>query len=81
MLTELSASAKVVGAKQVRRALDAGRARRVFLARDADARITGDIADVCRDKGVAVEWTGSMGELGRSCGIRVGAAVAAIVAQ
>jgi len=80
MLTELSASPKVVGAKQVRRCLEAGKAKRVYLARDADPRVTQPIAALCDEKGVATQTAGSMRELGRACGIAVGCAVAALLA-
>ena len=79
MLTELTQGTKVVGAKQVKRALEAGTARKVFLARDADPRITDPIAALCADRGVEQECDGSMKELGRACGIAVGATVAALV--
>ena len=42
MLTELSNAPRVVGAKQVRRALEAGRGLRVFLADDTDPRVSQD---------------------------------------
>ncbi len=79
MLTELSSSPKVVGAKQTRRALESGKAKTVFLAQDADPRLTDAIAALCDEKGVTVERVPSMKELGRACGISVGAAIAAIV--
>ena len=79
MLTELTTASKVVGAKQVRRALESGKARTVFLASDADPHITGPIADLCTEKGVTTVTDCSMKELGRACGIAVGAAVAAVV--
>lgn len=81
MLTELSNKAKVVGAKQVKRALDAGRVQTVFLASDADPRVTGPIAEACDEKGVRAETVPSMKELGKACGISVGAAVAATVTE
>ena len=81
MLTELSNKAKVVGAKQVRRALEAGQALTVFLADDADPRVTGPIAAQCAEKGVRAETVPSMRELGKACGISVGAAVAAAVTE
>ena len=40
MLSELNSTQKVVGAKQVKRALNDGRAAKVFLAADADPRVT-----------------------------------------
>ncbi len=81
MLTELSSKAKVVGAKQVKRALDAGRVMTVYLASDADPRVTEPIAEACTEKGVKAETVSSMKELGKACGISVGAAVAAVVTE
>ena len=79
MLTELTNNAKVVGAKQVKRAVEVGTARKVFLAGDADPRVTGPISALCGEKGVAVEIVPSMKELGKACGIAVGAAVTALL--
>lgn len=79
MLTELSTSAKVVGAKQVRRSIESGKALKVFLASDADPRITEPLALLAQEKGVALEQSGSMKELGKACSLAVGAAVAALV--
>ncbi len=79
MLNQLEQANKVVGVKQVRRALNDGRAKTVFLARDADPAITGPLAALAAEKGLAVNWTERMRELGRACGIAVGAAVAAVV--
>lgn len=67
----------IVGAKQLRKAVNAGRARYVFLAENADPAITGPIEQLCQQQGVGVAWVPSMAELGRSCGIEVGAAAAA----
>ena len=79
MLDQLSGSAKVVVVKQVRRALASGRAKALFLAKDADPALTGPLSAQAEEQGVAVTWTASMRELGRACGIAVGAAVAATV--
>ena len=79
MPNELTNSARVVGVKQVRRALNAGRARRLYLAKDADPQLTLTLAEQAREQGVEILWLGSMRELGRDCGIAVGAAVAAMI--
>ena len=70
----------VVGAKQLRKALNSGRAQRVFLAENADPAITEPIEALCKDKCVDYAWVRTMADLGRACGIEVGAAAAAIVA-
>ena len=81
MLEELSSKDKVVGLKQVQRAVSAGRAGRVFLACDADPRLTQPLEGRCRERGVPVSGAHTMAQLGRACGIAVPASAVAIVAQ
>ena len=80
MITELASKEKVIGVKQSRKAIRDGRAKQVFLACDADPAITEPIAEMCEDKGIELTWVPSMADLGRACGIDVGAAAAATVA-
>ena len=68
-----------VGTKQTTRMVELGKALEVFVADDADERITGKVVELCEKAGVKVTRVDSMRELGKACGIKVGAAVAAIV--
>lgn len=79
MLQDLKTAKRVTGAKQVTRALKNGNARQVFLAENADPRVTEPVASLCEECGVAVEIVPSMEALGTACGIAVGSAVAAVV--
>lgn len=79
MPEQLTNAAKVVGVKQARRALSAGRAKRLYLARDADPQLTQPLAEQAGAQGVECVWLGSMKELGRACGIAVGTSAAAIL--
>ena len=79
-LPDLSGKRIVVGTKQLRRALASGTAQCVFLAENADPAITEPIAAACMAKGITLTWVASMADLGRACGIEVGAAAAATVA-
>lgn len=79
MLSQLERSKRVVGAKQTARALRAGTAAQVFLARDADPAVTGPIETLSRERSVAVGWADTMRQLGQACGIAVGASVAAVL--
>ena len=79
MLSKLSEYSKVVGAKQTKRALTGGTAVAVYLADDADPRVTEAIRELCVEHKVPVYDVPSMKELGHVCGIAVGAAVAAQV--
>ena len=69
----------VVGAKQLKKAVLAGRARYVFLAENADPAVTEPLAELCTANHIQITWVPSMAELGRSCGIEVGAAAVAVV--
>lgn len=80
MRNELENAAKVVGVKQVRRALSDGRAKRLYLAKDADPQLVQPLERQAAEQGVEVVWADTMRALGRACGIAVGAAVAADLA-
>jgi len=70
---------RAVGASQTAKAIDRGRAVAVFVARDADRRITEPVLRAARERGLEVVEADSMVALGRACGIAVGAAVAAVL--
>ena len=74
---EIGGRKVAVGAKQMRKALNAGQVFRVYLARNADPAITEPLMALCKETGVDFAWARSMNELGRACGIEVGAAAAA----
>ena len=69
----------VVGAKQLKKAVKAGRAKVVFLAENADPAVTEPLEKLCADNFIQITWVPSMAELGRACGIEVGAAAAALL--
>ena len=69
----------VVGTKQLRKAVLGGHASFVYLAINADPAITEPLEEMCRNNGIRVTWVSSMADLGRACGIEVGAAAAAVV--
>ena len=76
---DLTAGAFVVGAKQLRKALNAGRATAVWLAKNADPAVTEPLIALCESCGIAYDLRYTMQELGAICGIEVGAAAAASV--
>ncbi len=78
-LAPLQSGKIVVGAKQLKKALSSGRAKAVFLARNADPTLTEPIEAMCRQQNIHCTWVISKNELGQACGIDVGAAAAAIV--
>ena len=80
-MERLSGSEKVVGLKQVRRAVTEGRVSLVFLACDAAPRLTESLEELCSEHGVATVWDYTMAQLGKACGIAVGTAAAAVATK
>ena len=78
-LPDLSKINLVVGAKQLKKAVKADRVRYVFLAENADPAVTDPLEELCTANHIQVTWVPSMAELGRVCGIEVGAAAAAVL--
>lgn len=76
-----AAKARTVGTKQTTKALEKGLAKVVFIARNAEERVVSHLAELCRQKGVELVWVDDMAALGKACGIEVGTASAAIVAD
>ena len=78
-LADLRKHSFVVGAKQLKKAVKAGRVRCVFLAENADPAVTQPLEELCTANHIQITWVPSMAELGRVCGIEVGAAAAAVL--
>lgn len=80
MLEDLEkAEKKTVGMKQTLKAIEEGRARRVFLAKDIDDYLSQRIRAYCQMHSTDITFVDSMKKLGDVCGITVGAATAAIL--
>ncbi|WP_284642731.1 ribosomal L7Ae/L30e/S12e/Gadd45 family protein [Paenibacillus silviterrae] len=69
----------ITGTKQATKVVELGKATEVFVAKDADPRITIKMVNLCKKLGVKVTYVESMKMLGKACGIEVGAAMAAVV--
>lgn len=79
MLENLKNSNKIVGIKQTLKAIENDTAKIVFLAKDADEKVTGRLKELCQLKSVEVEYIDTMKQLGKACGIEVGAAAACLL--
>lgn len=67
-----------IGAKQTLKALELGKATEVFVAQDADPKVTAKVIHLSQRAGVKITYVDSMKLLGKACGIEVGAATAAL---
>jgi large subunit ribosomal protein L7A len=79
VIPELASQDKVIGIKQSRKAIREGRAKRVYLAYDADPAITEPVADSCSEAGIPVVEEHTMAQLGQACRITVGASVVVVL--
>ena len=78
-LESLKGAARVIGVKQVTKAVQKSQADAVFLADDADGHVTEPLLHLADEIGVPVVHVPTMEELGKACSIEVGAAAAAVL--
>ena len=78
-LEALKTAKRVIGIKQVAKAVKREAAMEVFIADDAEMKVVEPLETLCSEHGVPVSRVSSMKELGTACNIEVGAAAAAAV--
>ncbi|WP_128896440.1 ribosomal L7Ae/L30e/S12e/Gadd45 family protein [Longirhabdus pacifica] len=69
----------VVGTKQTLKTIEQGHAKEVYIAADADNKLKKKLQEVCKLNGVQIKQVQTMKELGKTFGIDVGSASAAIL--
>ena len=74
-------SMRVVGVRQVLRALKENKAETLFLALDAAPQLRAQIEQAAKETGADVETTATMEELARMCRVDVPSAAAAILKE
>jgi len=80
-LEELKSNAKVVGTRQVKKALKKGIVKKVYIAIDAEPHIIEPIKQLCQQNQVEIEMVDKMETLGNICGIEVGSAMVALLSD
>jgi len=81
VLDSLKTHKKAVGVKQSLNCVEAGNAKAVYIAKDADDKVVAPLKDLCQRKAVTVIYVESMKALGKACSIDVGAAAAALLKE
>ena len=79
MIATLKNAKRVIGIKQVTKAVKNDLAKCVYIADDADDRVLSPLKELCRTKNVEMIFGSTMAELGKSCNIEVGAAAVALI--
>ncbi|AWI07345.1 ribosomal L7Ae/L30e/S12e/Gadd45 family protein [Clostridium drakei] len=70
---------KVVGVKQTIKAIKSGAVKTVYIAKDADDKFIQPVRLLVEEESLELVYVDSMKELGKLCGIDVGAATAAVL--
>ena len=78
-ISDFLSAKKVVGLNQTKKAVNSGKARKVFAAKDADEQFLLQIKRLCESGTVDIDESMTMSELGLACKIDVGCAVCAVV--
>ncbi len=78
-LEELKNNKKIIGTKQVKKALTRGVVKKVYIASDAEPHIIEPTKKLCQQQQVEIEMVDNMENLGKACGIDVGSATVALL--
>ena len=78
-LEKLKTAERVIGIKQVTKAINKDQVSWVFLGTNADDRVVQPLKGLCTEKNISVDFTCTMEELGKACSIEVGAAAVAVL--
>ena len=79
MTVTLKNAKRVIGIKQVTKAVKNDLAKCVYIADDADDRVLSPLKELCMTKNVEMILGNTMAELCQSCNIEVGAAAVALL--
>jgi large subunit ribosomal protein L7A len=78
MLGKLRRGERVVGARRLAKAIEAGEIQMVFVAQDADHLVTKKVVELARQRNLPVVEADSMAALGEAAGVQVPTAAAGI---
>ena len=78
-MERIKLSPHVVGLKQTKKALEAGNALLVFIAKDADSHVVFPVEKLCEEKAAEVVYVSCMKELAKAAHVDVPTAVVTIV--
>ena len=70
---------KKIGLKECKKAVQNDNVLKAFIAQDVDERVIAEFKDLCNQKSVEVIQVDTMKDLGKACGIDVGASTVVIL--
>jgi large subunit ribosomal protein L7A len=72
---------KVIGIKQSTKSIKNGEGRVLYVANDAEDKLVSQIVELAGNNNIEVRYVNTMKDLGKLCGIDVGAAVALLLEE
>ncbi|MGE5472970.1 MAG: L7Ae/L30e/S12e/Gadd45 family ribosomal protein [Ignavibacteriales bacterium] len=81
MLEELKRAKKKIGIKECSKAIENEKALIAFVASDAENRVVKPFVELCNQKAVEITYVDTMSNLGKACGIDVGAATVVMLKE
>ncbi len=81
LLDRFDKNSVVTGRKQTLRAIQSGKAKAVFIAKDAQEDLRVEIVTACKAAEIDCIEADSMRQLGAAAGIRVGASACAVLSS
>ncbi|MBE7034835.1 MAG: 50S ribosomal protein L7ae-like protein [Ruminococcaceae bacterium] len=79
MDSDLKGQQMFIGIKQCTEAVNADKVKKAYVALDADSSIRNPFEALCKAKSVPISYYDTKQQLGRACGIDVGAACAVVL--
>ena len=79
MFELLKSNNKTVGLKQSVKAVQDGKVKSIFIATDSDTKIINTVKELCAGSSIEINYVDSMKQLGKACGIDVGASVVCLL--
>lgn len=79
MLENMRQLKKKVGLKECQKAVENNRVVKAFVARDADEKVIKSFIELCGNNMVEIEYVDTMKNLGKACGIDVGASTVVVL--
>lgn len=70
---------KTVGIKQSIKAIKNGQVKDLYVANDAETRLIEPVVKLAEEMSIEIHYVNTMKDLGKLCGIDVGAATAALL--
>ena len=79
MVEDLKKMKKKIGIKECQKAVESNRVIKAFVAGDADQKVIKSFIDLCKQNSIEINQVDTMKNLGKACGIEVGASTVVII--